>query len=118
MARKILIVDDEPDIVRFLETLFEDNGYQTCSAMDGREALDVLRSEKPDLITLDLMMPEETGTRFYRKLIQDKEFEDIPVIVVSALAGRHLAIRKPNAVFDKPIDREALLREVKKAIGE
>jgi len=117
MSKKIMIVDDEDDIITFLKTLFEKEGYQTVTAMNGVDASDVLRSEKPDLITLDLQMPKNTGTDFYRKIRRDKEYADIPVIVISGLPGRHLAIPKPVAVFDKPIDREELLKIVKETIG-
>ena len=68
-------------------------------------------------MTLDLQMPNETGTRFYRNMTKDKEFKDIPVIVISGIPGRHLAVSKPVAVFEKPIDREALLYAIKKTIG-
>lgn len=117
MAKKILIVDDEQDIITFLDTLFKREGYETATAMNGVQALTVLKSEKPDLITLDLQMPQNTGTDFYRKIRRDQEYNRIPVIVISGLPGRHLAIPKPEAVFDKPIDPEALIEAVKRAIG-
>jgi len=117
MAKTILIVDDEDDIILFLETLFRKNGYETMTAKNGNDALEVLKSHKPDLITLDLQMPKNTGTGFYRKIRHNEEYSKIPVIVVSGLPGRHLAIPKPEAVFDKPIDKDALLEAVEKAIG-
>jgi CheY-like chemotaxis protein len=117
MSKKILVVDDEPHIVRYLTAFLEDSGYATCSAPDGEAALEVLRKEKPDLVTLDLQMPNETGTRFYRNMTKDKEFRDTPVIVISGIPGRHLAVSKPVAVFEKPIDRDALLDTIKKIIG-
>jgi CheY-like chemotaxis protein len=118
MPKKILVVDDEPHVVKYLTTFFEDCGYETCSAGDGEKALEVLRQEKPDLVTLDLQMPNETGTRFYRNLMKDKAFKDTPVIVISGIPGRHLAVSKPIAVFEKPIDRDALIATIKKSIGE
>lgn len=118
MAKKILIVDDEADVVAFLRSLLEDNGYETCTAEDGDAALEVLEREHPDLITLDLMMPKITGTRFYRKLQQKREFQDTPVIVVSALAGRNVAVSHPFAVVDKPIDKEELLRAIDSALAQ
>ncbi len=118
MAKKILVVDDEPHIVKYLTTFLADSGYETCSASDGVEALEVLKNEKPDLVTLDLQMPNETGTRFYRNVAKDKDFKDIPIIVISGIPGRHLAVTKPVAVFEKPIDREGLLEAVKQTIGE
>ncbi|MEJ2718849.1 MAG: hypothetical protein P8182_17255 [Deltaproteobacteria bacterium] len=77
-----------------------------------------LKLEKPELITLDLQMSGDTGTRFYRNLSKSKEFKDLPVIVVSGIPGRHLAVSKPVAVFDKPIDRGALREAVKKIRGK
>jgi CheY-like chemotaxis protein len=117
MSKKILVVDDEAHIVKYLTAFLEDSGYETCSASNGEAALEVLRKEAPDLITLDLQMPDETGTGFYRHLMKDKKFKDTPVIVISGIPGRHLAVSKPIAVFEKPIDRDALLAAIKKAIG-
>jgi CheY-like chemotaxis protein len=117
MPKKILVIDDEPHLVKYLTIFLQDCGYETCSAADGEEAFEVLKREKPDLVTLDLQMPNETGTRFYRNMTKDKEFKDTPVIVISGIPGRHLAVSKPVAVFEKPIDREALLYAIKKSIG-
>ena len=118
MSKKILIIDDEPDILRFMEQFLQDAGYETITASDGSEGLKIVAKEKPDLITLDLQMPKDTGTAFYRKMHRDRKLNEIPIIVISGIAGRHLAIRKPIAVFDKPIDKEALLEVIKKTIGE
>ena len=118
MAKKVLVIDDEPHVVKYVTSLLQDNGYETCSASNGEEGMKVLQEEKPDLITLDLQMPGDTGTRFYRNLTKSKEFKDVPVIVVSGIPGRHLAVSKPVAIFDKPIDRDALLEAVKKTLGE
>jgi len=118
MSKKILVVDDEPHIVKYLTVFLQDSGYETCSAGNGEEGFEVLKREKPDLITLDLQMPNETGTWFYRHMMKHKEFKDIPVIVISGIPGRHLAVSKPFAVFEKPIDRDALLATVREAIGD
>ena len=78
---------------------------------------DVTEQERPDLIILDLQMPAQSGTDFYRRLTKNKALQDIPIIVVSGLAGRHLAVREPVAVFDKPIDPEDFGRTVDRALG-
>jgi len=117
MSKKILIIDDEPDILKFLDQLFQDVGYETVLAVNGLDGMEKLAESKPDLITLDLQMPKDTGTSFYRKMHHDSNFKDIPVIVISGIAGRHLAIKKPVAIFDKPIDKDELLRTVKETIG-
>lgn len=118
MSKKILVVDDEPDVLDFLSALLEDAGYEVLTASDGTQALQAAKREKPDLISLDLAMPNNTGTEFYRKMQKDKDISKTPVIIVSGLAGRHLAVRKPVAVFDKPIDRDEFLKAVQDAIGE
>ena len=118
MPKKILVVDDEAHIVKYLTAFLQDCGYETCSASNGEEAFKMLKQERPDLVTLDLQMPNETGTRFYRNMSKSKEFKNVPVIVVSGIPGRHLAVSKPVAVFEKPIDREALLEVVKKVFEE
>ncbi len=116
MTKKILVVDDDPIIVKYLVSLFQDNGYDTCTASDGKAAYDVTVREKPDLITLDLDMPEHWGPRFYRRLTQNRELKQIPVIVVSGLDGDH-AIRKAVAFVRKPFDTDKLVGIVKKTIG-
>jgi CheY-like chemotaxis protein len=118
MAKKrILVVDDEKDIVEFLTQLLEDNGYEVTAAYDGVEAMQLISAEKPDLILLDLQMPEETGTGLYRKLHNKKEYRDIPVVVISGLAGNYLAVSKSVPVIDKPPSEEDVLEEVGKALG-
>ncbi|MDY6972558.1 MAG: response regulator [Thermodesulfobacteriota bacterium] len=117
MAKKIMIIDDDPNIVMYLQDLLTENGYDTCVAYDGSEAIDILKKERPDLISLDIQMPEEWGPRFYRKLSKEKEFKNIPVIVVSGLTGTKYAIPKAVASLTKPFDRDELLGIIKEAIG-
>jgi CheY-like chemotaxis protein len=115
--KRILVVDDEKDIVEFLSDLLEDNGYDVTAAYDGTEAMELISKESPDLILLDLQMPRETGTDLYRKLHNKKEYKDIPVVVISGLAGNYLAVSKSVAVIDKPPTEQDVLREVGKALG-
>jgi len=117
MSFKVLVVDDEADVRRFLTAVIQQRGHETVTAADGREAYEALEREKPDLVILDLAMPNQTGTDFYRRLMKDKDFRDIPVIVVSGLAGRHLAVKEPIAVFDKPIDPEEFGDTVDETLG-
>jgi CheY-like chemotaxis protein len=117
MNGDVLIVDDEQDVRDFLSDLLTDQGYSVRTAVDGIQAMEMLKREKPDLILLDLLMPKETGTDLYRKIHRRKEFSSVPVIVISGLPGRYLAVSKSVPVFDKPIDESRLLEEVKKAIG-
>jgi len=118
MAKKILVMDDDPTIVDYLVDLFKDNNYETCAAYDAAEGFEVLEKEKPDLITLDLDMPGVKGPLFYRRYTQMEEFKNIPVIVISGLHVPHRSIRKAVAALEKPIDRDQLLKIVKDTIGE
>jgi len=111
MTKKIMIVDDDPAITKYLDTLFKDNGYETCIAKDGKDALEIYKNENPDLITLDLEMPEEWGPRFFRKISKIKGF-DIPVIVISGLTGLKHSIPKAAATFGKPFDPNEVLTKV------
>jgi CheY-like chemotaxis protein len=117
MTRKILVIDDDPQTTDYLVALFGDNGYATSAAANADEAFELLQREKPDLITLDLDMPEITGPLFYRKVSKRDEFKDIPVIVISGLCAPQRAIRKVVAAFEKPFDADQLLATVKETIG-
>ncbi|SMP51291.1 response regulator [Desulfonatronum lacustre] len=112
MAKKILIVDDDPEILDYLSELFEDNGYQTVTAINGVEGLDKVRAEQPDLITLDMDMPEKGGTNFYAGLRKDQAIRDIPVIVVSGVGPRPPVLTKDVPTISKPIDNAKLLQLV------
>ncbi|MCF8061029.1 MAG: response regulator [Deltaproteobacteria bacterium] len=117
MAKKILVVDDEHAVVRYMTTLFEDHGYEAIAATDGAEALKVLDETVPDLITLDLQMDKVWGPQFYRKMSKNQALKEIPVIVVSGLARPELAIKKAAAVVSKPFDPDELIRIVRDLIG-
>jgi len=117
MSKKILVVDDEADVRRFLTAVLQKRGYETVTAEDGRKAYEIAERERPDLIILDLQMPDQSGTDFYRRLMKHNELQNTPIIVVSGLAGRHLAVREPIAVFDKPIDPEEFGSTVDRALG-
>jgi len=117
MSKKIMIVDDDPNIISYLTDFFTDNGYHTCAAKNVTEAFTIAQEEKPDLITLDLEMPGEWGPRFFRKLSQEDELKNTPVIVISGLTGNQYAIQKAVASISKPFDRDELLKIVKDTIG-
>lgn len=118
VKKKILVLDDEKHIVTYLATLLRKKGYEAIPVFNAEEAIETARQEKPDLVVLDLMMPKKTGTDFARKLSRDKELKNTPIIVVSALAGRDLAVRKAKAVFDKPIDPDRFIAAVEEALEE
>lgn len=128
MPKKILVVDDEPSMLTYLSTLFEDNGYQAITAASAQEALEEARRQEPDLITLDLLMPEKTGIKLYRDLKKDERLSRIPVIIVTGFTSGNFpmidfrkfiyerSIPGPQGFVEKPVDPKSLLTEVKKAL--
>lgn len=84
MAKKILIVDDEPDIIEFLQYNLRKEGYDVVSANDGMQAIQVAAAQKPDLIILDIMMPLLDGVETCRQLRSQKEFKDTPIAFLTA----------------------------------
>ena len=120
--KRILILDDEPHVVAYLETLLNDNGYETVSAPNGSEGMEKVKREKVDLVCLDISMPEQSGIRFYRDLKDDPERCAIPVVIVTAVTGyggdpesfrRFISTRKqvppPEGFLAKPIDKQEFL---------
>lgn len=116
--KKIMVVDDEPDIVEFMTDLLEEQGYKVASAQDGLKAMEVFDEFHPDLILLDIQMPNETGVGFYRKLFRKHETENLPIFVISGMPGRRWSINNRVPVFDKPIDEAKLLEEIKRVFNE
>ena len=121
--KKILIVEDEPDVSVFLKTLLEDEGFATFTAGNGREGFEIAKAEKPNLITLDITMPEESGMRMYRDLQADDTLAEIPVIIITGVSPEFKGfiesrnqVRPPDAYFEKPANREELIETVKRLV--
>ena len=117
--KTILVVEDEPDEVAYLSTLFADNGYHVISASNGQEGFEKAKAQRPDLITLDISMPEESGVRLFRDLQADPAMAGIPVVMITGVTHefkRFIETRRqvhpPAAYFDKPPDRDQLLAKI------
>ena len=124
MAKKILVVDDEPDVTTYFTAVLEENGYETETASNGAAAIEAIRTFKPDLVSLDITMPEQSGVKTYRQLKEGEEFKGIPVLIITGIAKdfKHfISSRKqvppPDGYLEKPVKPETLLAEVKKLIG-
>ena len=123
MPKKILIIDDEKDMRVYLEALFRKAGYETDAAADGDEGVWLAEAHKPDLITLDVLMPKKSGVKAYRGLRTSEKTSGIPIIVLTGLTrsddffGNLGGLGPPEAVVEKPIEREAFLNKVKELIG-
>ena len=116
MAKKILVVDDEPVIVKVVASRLKANGYDVISAADGQEALTVARAEKPDLIILDVMLPKMDGYRVCSLLKFDDHFKKIPILMFSARVQEEDKQRGIEAGADdymvKPFDPKVLLEKI------
>lgn len=121
-TKKILVVDDDPDAREFICTVLTDSDATVVEASDGVEALEVARREKPDLVTLDISMPEKTGSEVYAEMREDDELRDIPVCIVSGQPElRRLIYQRvnppPDGYLDKPIHEDSLLRSLRKILA-
>ncbi len=86
-GRKVLVIDDEPGIIEIVEANLEGDGFEVISAANGKEGLDKIKSDRPDLVVLDVMMPEMDGWEVLRRIEQDAEIAGLPVIMLTAKAA-------------------------------
>jgi CheY-like chemotaxis protein len=120
-----MIVDDETDIQAYLMAALEDSGYSTCTVNDINDILDSIYREKPNLIILDIMMPDRSGISIYREIQQTPEFKTIPIILMSGLSSKSEFIAKlfhdqkksdkvavPAIFIEKPIQLEKLTKQI------
>ncbi len=117
---KILLVDDEPDMTRVIGKSLEISGYEVIIANDGIECISKARDEQPDVILLDNVMPNMDGLTALQQLRSSKRTEDIPVIIVTALADEDSIAKALNGGADsyivKPFDYEMLLVRITMAL--
>ncbi len=116
---KILVVDDEKDVVELLKFLLEKDGHQVSTAYNGREAIDVIPSAKPDLILLDVMMPEMDGYTVQTLLLNNPETKNIPLIILTAkgqLKDVFAVSTNVKAYMEKPFDPKALRVKIKESL--
>jgi len=122
--KRVLVVEDEEDVMTYLSTLFKDIGFEVETARQGGEAMEAVEDNKPDLITLDIVMPEKTGVRFYNSLKSIPRYADVPVIIVTGLQKDFESfIRQqkntppPEGYISKPFDKETLTAEIERVLG-
>ncbi|MCK5653398.1 MAG: response regulator [Gemmatimonadetes bacterium] len=123
-VKTVLVVEDEPDARDFLTTVLEDNGYAVVVANDGIEAIAKLEESPPDLVTLDITMPEKSGVAVYRRLKEDEELKDIPVIIITGISDdfkQFISSRRqvppPEGYISKPVDHADFLKMVDELIA-
>jgi two-component system, OmpR family, alkaline phosphatase synthesis response regulator PhoP len=121
MAKRILIADDEPNIVTSLEFLMEQAGYETMVATNGQEAIDLAATFRPDLVLLDIMFPTKSGYEVCQSLKSDATTRNIKVVIVSA-KGRDVEVAKAmelgaDAYIAKPFSTRDLVAKVREMLG-
>jgi len=119
MAKKILIVDDEPDVLKVESFRVKKLGYDVVTAVNGEEALTMIKQEMPHLVLLDLRMPKIEGSEVCMRVKADKELNRIPVILVTASSENIVDTARlcgANDYLLKPFDAEDLARKIEKFI--
>jgi two-component system response regulator VicR len=121
--RKVVCVEDEPEMIDLIRLILNRKGFEVIGANGGKEGLEVIRTVKPDLVLLDLMMPEMDGWQVYQQLKADETTANIPVIVVTAKAqnidkvlGLHIA--KVDDYISKPFSLQELVDRVEKVLKQ
>ena len=128
--KKVLIVDDDVDVRKFVSKLVERAGYEHIEAKNGIEGMDREREDKPDLVILDVLMPKQSGIRLYRELKSSEILRDIPVIIYSGVAKRTAlraqaaqtetsgaSVPDPDAYLEKPVTPDRLAATLKELLG-
>jgi len=127
--KTILVVDDEPNVRDYLKTVLEDAGFKVVTAADGQQALEIIRGNPPDFISLDLVMPRKTGHKLLYELKKDKDLARIPVLIVTAHARDELGqesiqdlldnrvMSGPGTYLEKPINPLSYVRCIQRALG-
>lgn len=120
MTQRILLVEDEPDLAAAVQVRLETKGYEVSIAYDGQEGLNKARTEKPDLIILDIMLPKIDGYKVCRMLKFDEKYQKIPVIMFSARAQeKDKDLAKECGADDywvKPFESEPFLARIKELL--
>jgi len=121
-AKRVLVVDDQPDVVAYLEALLQDNGYEVITAFDGTYGIEKAKDTKPDLITLDVTMPGKSGVTVFHEIRNTPEIENTPIFIITGVIDfRQLMYQKtvqaPEGFMQKPINENVFLRTVDRLTG-
>lgn len=118
MSKKVLVVDDDENTVKFMSVALSVNGYEPVAAYDGEEGLQKAEETNPDLILLDVMMPKRTGFVLFKQLRRSEKFKDIPVMMLTGVADvlEEDESQAEGDTFERPYDslRESLKKAIKK----
>jgi CheY-like chemotaxis protein len=122
MKKRVMLIEDEQELVDLMKMRLEASGYETLAAYDGEEGLKIIEKNRPDLVLLDILMPKLDGFAVCRKLKAEEKTKNIPIVVVSASGGKDLPKRCLDAGADdfifKPFEAKDLLEKVAKWLGK
>ncbi len=123
MGEKILCIEDEPQMIDLIRLILGNEGYEVIGAEGGQKGLELKRQEEPDLILLDLMMPEMDGGDVFHRMKEEIELRDLPVIVVTAKAAPidqvlWINVAKVDDYVTKPFGPRELVDSVKKVLSQ
>lgn len=121
MGKKILIIEDEDEFFFFYEMMLENTDYAVQRAIDGKQAFEMIESEKPDLIILDLLLDQMKGEDFLKQLKSNPQYVSIPIIIASSFSPRSyktiFEVDSNLTFLEKPFDQEKLLAGIKAKLG-
>lgn len=121
MSKKVLVVDDDENTVKFLSVALEENGYDSVGAYNGKEGLEKIESEHPDLVIMDVMMPKKTGFVLFKQLRRSEKYKDLPIIMLTGVAEVLTGLDDQSEdTHERPYDslREALRNTIKQMKDE
>ncbi len=116
MSKRVMVIDDDENAVKFLSLVLSENGYEPLAAYDGREGLEKLKENKVDLIILDVMMPRKTGFVLFKQMKRDENLKDIPVLMLTGVAATLEDVDSESGdTHERPYDslRESLRKTIK-----
>ena len=130
MSKKVLVVDDDPDVRLFNVTVVEESGYEPIEASNGEEGLEKVKEQKPDLVILDVLMPKQSGIRLYRELKTSRTLKDTKIILLSGIAKKTFLrsqkaltafgdkeVPEPEIYLEKPVEHEELAEAINKMLS-
>ncbi|MBP1698239.1 MAG: response regulator receiver protein [Deltaproteobacteria bacterium] len=127
MARKILIVDDDPDLVEAVTMILRSKKFEVVAAYNGKEGIEKVKTERPDLVVLDVMMPEKDGYSVCKELKSDPQWSRIPILLLTAVVSHVPTTRftqqmgmetEADDYIDKPVEPEVLVKRIEALLSK
>jgi len=127
MARKILIVDDDPDLVEAVTMILRSKKFEVVTAYNGKEGIEKVKTERPDLVVLDVMMPEKDGYSVCKELKSDPQWSRIPILLLTAVVSHVPTTRftqqmgmetEADDYIDKPVEPEVLVKRIEALLSK